>query len=93
MPTQMHELSQRAAVFTKQYSHTGTDWQSQTLADSFKNNQYAVKLQSYCTGAGLTPLCSEWWHFNDNTIRPNVVNSAKGNFYITQCLCPGNRGR
>ena len=86
MPTQMHELSQRAAVFTKQYSHTGTDWQSQTLADSFKNNQYAVKLQSYCTGAGLTPLCSEWWHFNDNTIRPSVVGSATGAFYISQCL-------
>jgi len=22
-------------------------------------------IKKYCTGAGLTPLASEWWHFND----------------------------
>ena len=70
MPSPMHELSPRSAVFARQYSHTGTNWRAQPLAASFAANQPAQKLQKYCTDAGLTPLCSEWWHYNDNQIRP-----------------------
>lgn len=25
----------------------------------------ALRLKRYCTQAGLSPLASEWWHFND----------------------------
>lgn len=86
MPSPMHELSPRSAVFTRQYSHTGTNWRAQPLAASFAANQPAQKLQKYCTDAGLTPLCSEWWHYNDNQIRPSVKNTGKGGFEITTCL-------
>lgn len=86
MPSPMHELSPRSAVFARQYSHTGTNWRAQPLAASFAANQPAQKLQKYCTDAGLTPLCSEWWHYNDNQIRPSVKNAGKGGFEITTCL-------
>lgn len=86
MPSPMHELSPRSAVFARQYSHTGTNWRAQPLAASFAANQPAQKLQKYCTDAGLTPLCSEWWHYNDNQIRPSVKNAGKGGFEITACL-------
>ena len=86
MPSPMHELSPRSSVFARQYSHTGTNWRAQPLAASFAANQPAQKLQKYCTDAGLTPLCSEWWHYNDNQIRPSVKNAGKGGFEITTCL-------
>ena len=86
MPSPMHELSPRSVVFTRQYSHTGTNWRAQPLAANFAANLPAQKLQKYCTDAGLTPLCSEWWHFNDNQIRPSVKNAGKGGFEITTCL-------
>lgn len=38
-------------------------------------------------GAGLTPLASEWWHFNDlNTYQRISDNQGTGGFTITQCL-------
>ena len=35
------------------------------LSASMAASEPARGLQRYCTGAGLTPLASEWWHFND----------------------------
>lgn len=47
----------------------------------------AQGLQGYCTGSGLTPLASEWWHFNDlNTYQRISDNQGTGGFTITQCL-------
>ena len=44
----------------------------------------ALGLQRYCTGAGLTPLASEWWHFNDLEAYFQVQdNLGQGDFTIT----------
>ena len=64
MPTQMHELSTKAVVFKNPIStKSGNQWKTAPLSASM--NQEAVLLQKYCTNAGLTPLASEWWHFDD----------------------------
>ena len=41
-------------------------------------NAPALKLRQYCTDAGLSPLASEWWHFNDLE-----ANAAIGSRYMT----------
>lgn len=64
MPTPMHELSIAAAAFqTPVPSSSKTAWRS--AAPAANMNDAAKRLQRYCTDAGLTPLASEWWHFND----------------------------
>ena len=32
----------------------------------------AIKLRDYCTGVGMSPLASEWWHFNDLDAREEI---------------------
>lgn len=64
MPTPMHELSPQAARYTTPVaSHSPTAWKTATHALTF--NQEALSLENYLTHADLTPLASEWWHFND----------------------------
>ena len=64
MPTEMHELSPRAATFTRPVSSSSPDaWRTATHADSMTEG--AILLQRYLTDTGFTPLSSEWWHFND----------------------------
>ena len=86
MPTQMHELSMAAATFTAPVSvNSNTAWKSAKLASGM--NEPALGLQRYCTGAGLTPLSSEWWHFNDLETRSRVQNRpGTGGFEIKVCL-------
>ena len=86
MPTQMHELSMAAATFTAPVSvNSNTAWKSAKLAEGM--NEPALGLQRYCTGAGLTPLSSEWWHFNDLETRSRVQNRpGTGGFEIKVCL-------
>ena len=87
MPTPIHELSKAAATFTGPVaSHSPTAWKSAKLSDAMSHNDPALALQRYCTDAGLTPLASEWWHFNDlasyNAARSNP---STGNYEITVC--------
>jgi D-alanyl-D-alanine dipeptidase len=64
MQTAMHELSVAAAVFDASvHARSTTAWIGAAISD--KATAGTVLLQRYCTGAGLTPLASEWWHFND----------------------------
>ena len=86
MPTAMHELSQTAATFTAPVSvNSSTAWKSAQLAAAM--NQPALGLQRYCTQAGLTPLASEWWHFNDLETRSLVSErQGTGGFEIKICL-------
>ncbi len=86
MPTQMHELSRAAATFsTPVDSKSKTAWKNVKFAPSM--NDAAIKLQNYFTSFGLTPLASEWWHFNDlDTRELTKNNSSNGKYYLTECL-------
>lgn len=85
MPTAIHELSRAAATFTAPVaSHSPTAWKSATLAPGM--NEPALGLQKYCTNAELTPLASEWWHFNDLNTRSQILGQpGSGGFAITRC--------
>ena len=77
MPTAMHELSSLAVTYTSPNSGE--------LAEGM--NEPALALQRYCTGVGLSPLASEWWHFNDLAARELAQdNLGIGDFVISQCL-------
>ena len=86
MPSAMHELSSAAACFTRPVSSSSsTAWKKATPAASMTDG--ARRLQEYCTDAGMTPLASEWWHFNDLDAQ-NVVRTTSGNgkFYLDGCV-------
>ena len=64
---------------------TAGDWRSVPEAESM--TQGSRLLQKFCTGAGLTPLASEWWHFNDNeAITNDLLNLARGDFIPSTCV-------
>lgn len=82
MPTEIHELSTASIAFRSPISSlSDTEWRNAKPSDSM--NREALLLQEYCTKAGLTPIASEWWHFNDLAgleIVKNNINS--GTFFI-----------
>ena len=64
MPTPIHELSAAAVSMTKPFSSTVPDaWKGATPAKSMTDA--ALRLREFCTAAGMDPIASEWWHFND----------------------------
>ena len=83
MPTQMHELSTKAI---KYYSGSV----SKTAANYSKEmNSNAIKLDNYCTKAGLTTLSSEWWHFEDKSAHNTICNYLNGkgcSFQVTSIV-------
>ena len=75
MPTPMHELSIAAAAFQAPVSSSSkTAWRAAAPAATM--NDAAKSLQKYCVDAGLTPLASEWWHFNDLDAYESVQGNA-----------------
>ena len=79
MPTRMHEVSSAACTFKQPVSSKDKEaWKYADLADSMTYD--AIVLQQICTDAGLTPLASEWWHFNDLDAR----EAATGNWSYGQ---------
>lgn len=88
MPTPIHELSKAAATYVGPVaSHSPTAWKSAKMTDTMAASKPALALQRYCTEAGLTPLASEWWHFNDLDTRASVLdNLSTGNYKISACL-------
>lgn len=68
MPTPIHELSAQAARYE------GPN--SSSFASTMNDN--AKLLHKFCTEAGLSPLKSEWWHFNDETIS----SSSDGQYFL-----------
>lgn len=86
MPTRIHELSDDSAVFSYAISSKDRNaWKSAPLATSM--NEAAMLLQFYCTESGMTPLASEWWHFNDlNTMEAVGNRAGNGQYYITSIV-------
>ena len=86
MPTPIHELSAQSAAFAAPVdSKSRTAWKN--AAPSPKMNRAALRLQSYCAKAGLTPLASEWWHFNDlDAVDATAGNPSAGGYTLTTCL-------
>ena len=88
MPTPIHELSMAAATYTKPVAiFSNTAWRSAALTPAMAASQPALALQRYCTSAKLTPLASEWWHFNDLAAHGQIrAYPSRGNYKITRCL-------
>jgi len=64
MPTAMHELSIDAVLLSRPVSaNVQNAWRDIPFAETM--TEAAILLVQYATDAGLTPLASEWWHFND----------------------------
>ncbi|SOC40881.1 M15 family metallopeptidase [Ureibacillus acetophenoni] len=84
MPTPIHELSLASATFEKPVTAvSATAWRGNQLADNM--NEAAINLQTYNTKAGLTPLASEWWHFNDlDALNEVKDNSSDGGYVLTK---------
>lgn len=85
MPTPIHELSRAAATYTAPVTiNSTTAWKNAEMTQAMASNKPALGLQRYCTGAELTPLASEWWHFNDLSTRSQVLdNQGIGDFLIS----------
>ncbi|MGN0706793.1 MAG: D-ala-D-ala dipeptidase [Faecalibacterium sp.] len=86
MPSVIHELSSAAACFSGPVtSNSKTAWKKAEPAPGMTEG--AFRLQKYCTDADLTPLASEWWHFNDLDAQNRVSNtSGRGGFRVEGCL-------
>jgi D-alanyl-D-alanine dipeptidase len=87
MPTEIHELSNAAALYkTPVSARSKIDWLSVPLSDGM--NEDALALQRYCLNAGLTPLASEWWHFNDYVTLDQIdINlRSSGDFFPGKCF-------
>jgi D-alanyl-D-alanine dipeptidase len=86
MPTPIHELSKASAAFSAPVnSKSRTAWRQ--AAPSPAMNDAAIRLQTYCAKAGLTPLASEWWHFNDlDTLELTGNNPSNGGYTLSKCL-------
>lgn len=70
MPTPMHELSYLSGTFNKPTPpYTPSAWASDLSSGSIQYSEYwtegAQTLQDIFVAAGMEPLASEWWHFND----------------------------
>lgn len=64
MQTPMHELSIDSTSLKSPVSSTSkTAWK--TVATSSKMTTGSVKMREYFEKNDLTPIASEWWHFND----------------------------
>ena len=86
MPTPIHELSAAAVSLSKPVnSYSATAWKSVSPAKSMTED--ALKLKEFCTGAGMSPLASEWWHFNDLAVK-NAIGEryTTDPFYLDTCL-------
>ena len=83
MPTAMHELSAAAASLAEPVASRDPDaWRQAAPAPAMTEG--ALLLRSYCTAAGLTPLASEWWHFNDLDRLAVVDSSWRGEFALAE---------
>ena len=84
MPTAMHELSNKAAALSWPVdSLSKTAWEK--IPNSKSMTEAAKLLKQYFTQNNMSPLASEWWHFNHLDARKALKSTAKcyGQFEIT----------
>ncbi|MDR1560665.1 MAG: SH3 domain-containing protein [Clostridiales bacterium] len=80
MPTEMHELSTAAVAFKTPVQPRVADiWRGVESSETMNNS--AILLRKYCTDAGLTPLSSEWWHFDDVDC---LDSESGGDYFISE---------
>jgi len=86
MPTTIHELSPLAAALTRPVSSRDRDlWRDVPLTRAMTPG--AKLLQKYFDEAGMTPLASEWWHFNDlEGVETATELDIRGSFLIGEIL-------
>lgn len=84
MPTPIHELSSASAVYTSPVTAVDSDaWKKAQLRPEM--NKPALDLQAYFVQAGMTPLASEWWHFNDLEARKEIEDhKSNGEFKMIE---------
>lgn len=81
MQTPMHELSTASSTYTHPVrTKTGTAWKKAPLNPAM--TKAAKRLQQYAVGAGLTPLASEWWHFDDWDARKHIAGGSNGHYLL-----------
>lgn len=81
MQTPMHELSKASASFAYPVrTRTGTAWKKAPLNKTMTRG--SKRLRSYMIDAGLTPISSEWWHFDDWDARKRVAPGAHGRYRL-----------
>ena len=84
MPTKIHELSAAAISFAYPVSSgdiAGLD--SIPLSEGMKSSRYAQYLQHCMMDAGLTPLASEWWHFDDWQTFEGLPSKTNGDYVLS----------
>jgi len=85
MPSPIHELSREAVAFANPVTiDINTNLGGLSLSPGMRDNQAAQDLQRYCTTAGLTPLASEWWHFDDLRSRSGVPGNSVGDYILSE---------
>lgn len=86
MPTRIHDLTSKSAVFKYGVmSESKTAWKGAPLSPMITVD--AIKLQNYSTNAGLTPLASEWWHFNDLDAKESIRgHESDGRYYFSESV-------
>jgi len=82
MQTPMHELSIQAVVFKDIVSSVSeTAWLNTVFSD--RATEGTKLMHKYLTSGGLTPLVSEWWHFNDLPYtRFATLNRVSGKYLL-----------
>lgn len=94
MPTPIHELSAASASMSEPVpSKSAAAWREASLSEGM--NAPALLLRDYCSYAGLTPLASEWWHFNDlETAEKADARANDGNYDldVTMSVPPAPEG-
>ncbi|WP_161879001.1 M15 family metallopeptidase [Alkalibacterium sp. MB6] len=86
MQTPMHELSVDSVIYQSPFSSSSqTAWLEHELVDEMTEG--SIRLQGYATEAGLTPIASEWWHFNDlDAVEELGEEAGTGDFHLTETL-------
>lgn len=77
MPTPIHDLSPESASKSKPVKYTSGNWSK--TGNGANMTESATALQRYFINAGMTPIPSEWWHFDDYAtyVDPSNVGQYK----------------